>query len=191
MAKSDHIVTSGSNWTSTWVEVSSRWKRYDFCQTNPGYVYCTANISGDVWTMPDTPRCAVDGSCNCGDHFCTEDDCDAEWDNLDAIRHHDLTTTNHGCVDSDHDRYVSTIDATNGTSQSCTITAGCGTGRLINTWDDAGTTMTSTTVVNVVQFTADVDDIYKHFNCSGRLRTPNCAGTIVSTHLDEYSLTIE
>ena len=184
-----HVVTFGSYWTSTTVDVSTHRKRYDFCRGNGAYVYCQANASGDVWTEPAAPLCADDSSCNCGDHFCTEDDCDAAWDDISAVRYHELTSSK-GCTASDHDRYVSTIDATDGTSQSCTITAGCGTGSLTNTWDDAGT-MTSTTVVNVVQFTADVDDISGHYNCHGKLRTPNCHGTVVSTHLEEYSLPIE
>ena len=75
-----HVTTSGNSWESTVVDVSTPWRKYDFCQENPKYIFCTHRESW-IFNEPNTPRCAEDETCNCGDHLCTVDDCDTYWDN--------------------------------------------------------------------------------------------------------------
>ena len=181
-----HIEVSGSSWTSTSVKVDTHWKRYDFCQENPGYIYCTANVSGDVWNRPDTPRCAEDNSCSCGDHVCSAESCDAEWDTWQASN--DLMSSS-GCAASDHDRYSSTYDDT---TQTCTVTTACGTGRysgrIVNgVWQPG-----STTTVNVIQFSDDLENFSSGLHaCGGEMRVTNCRGETVSTFLESYTITVE
>lgn len=181
-----HITVSGSSWTSTSVKVDTHWKRYDFCQQNPSYIYCTANVSGDVWNKPDTPRCAEDNSCSCGDHVCSAESCDAEWD----MRHgNNNLMSRSGCAASDHDRYSSTYDDT---TQTCTVTTACGTGRysgrIVNgVWQPG-----STTTVNVIQFSDDLENFSSGLHpCGGEMRVTNCHGESVSTFLESYTITVE
>ncbi len=72
-------------------DVSTHQARYDFCQTNPNYVYCKVNPDGDALYPPATPPsemtlselrsrpCGGEGqpACSCGDHICDRFDC--EW----------------------------------------------------------------------------------------------------------------
>ena len=110
-------------------------------------------------------------------------------DDSTAVSYRELTDRA-GCGGSDHDRYDSTIDTTDETNPSCTITAPCGSGRYVNNM--SGGTTTTTTTIKVVQFTADLGELnWRYSNCGGRIRYHNCGGAIVSTTLEEYEVTVE
>ena len=55
------------------VDVSTRIKRYEFCQDNPDNIYCVVDPKGDAYWEP-----------NCGDHDCTMGDCSWQWNKSDA-----------------------------------------------------------------------------------------------------------
>ena len=55
--------------TYTWVSVATHQQRYDFCQANPDYIYCTVDPKGDALQNPATMPGDCDGS------PCTIQDC--------------------------------------------------------------------------------------------------------------------
>ena len=55
--------------TYTWVSVATHQERYDFCQANPDYIYCTVDPKGDALQNPATMPGDCDGS------PCTIQDC--------------------------------------------------------------------------------------------------------------------
>ena len=92
------------------VDVSTREKRQHFCRQgeNRSGVYCRNNLSGD----------AISGNVyNCGNHYCTADDC--EW-------HFEQSEAYETCQGEDGDiEPTYTISATDGSSQTCTVSATC------------------------------------------------------------------
>ena len=92
------------------VDVSTREKRRHFCRQgeNRSGVYCRNDLSGD----------AMDGHAyNCGDHYCTVDDCEWHFEQSDAYK------TCQGYNGNQAPTY--TISATDGSSQTCTVAARC------------------------------------------------------------------
>ena len=59
------------------VDVSSHMERYEYCQDgdNSDSIFCTANVSGDVNTVP---------TYSCGTANCTASDCQSEWEKSDS-----------------------------------------------------------------------------------------------------------
>lgn len=172
-----HIDTSRGHTNPDYIDVTTHQKRYNFCKDNSDYIYCRVDPKGDANKKPKGPACADDNSCNCGDHYCTAEDCDAEWD-LSAPGQTDITG-NHGCLDSSHSEYASSIDADDGTSQTCTITTAC------NHW----VTYDGKVNAKKLSFSADVEDIRDHYACNGELKEGGCfSGTVVSTFIEDIQL---
>ncbi len=200
-ASDGHIkqVTVGNGLVSgTYVDVSTHYKRYRFCQANPDDIYCTVDPSGDAKTEPPGPACAEDNSCNCGDHYCTEADCTSKWDETTPATRGLFEESGdpdyHGCApsdDSDYGSYFSaTIDADDGTSQSCTLQVVCGAQGGANTYENGAWTYTRN--LKRVQLIADVGDIYSHYNCGGVLYESSCfSGTVASTHIEDIEITVD
>ena len=191
------ITVSGSSYTTNWVDVSTHEKRYQYCQSKPNSIYCKNDPSGDAFTDPN-PSCEVTETCNCGDHHCTANDCTSEWDGTTPATRglfvDSRTLDTHGCApstDSDYGSHFSaTIDATDGTSQSCTLQVVCGSSGGSNTYENG--TWTYTRILKKVQFTADVDDIDNHYNCGGVLYEDSChSGTAVSAHIEDIEITVD
>ena len=197
------VKTTASGYSASYADVSTHEARWELCNGEDSQwtdtIYCDEDPEGDAHTDPATvpladgsPRCSLDSSCNCGDHFCTADDCEAKWDESTPATYGLIDSQgrsrNHGCAPSNDADYASTfnasIDATDGTSQSCTLTVVCGTGS--KRWGpDASGVYRSTTPVKVLSFTSDVDDITSHYACTGVIYRDSCSGTAVSTEVEE------
>ena len=158
----------------SYVDVSTHENRYEFCQENPNYIYCTENPEGDALTSPlevaqaaaeaaGEPTCSADSSCNCGDHYCTAADCDSSWDDSTPVGAGYVLDTSmdyqSGCTASTHDDYSSSIDATDGSSQECTINVKCITG-TIGRYGGGYLSYTRDYTI-----TDDVDDLDNYFHC--------------------------
>ena len=147
-----------------WQDVSTHQLRYDFCQANTNNIYCTNDPSGDANRVPGTAECGTDSTldCNCGDHFCTVDDCNSAWDGSPAVD---------TCADAswnNENSYTMTISATDGSSQTCNITVDCMTGGVADDgvhaeWADGLTWSASV---------GNFDDLR---NCEGTLEDGSCA----------------
>lgn len=97
-----HVTVTGSSYSTTWVDVSTQRKRYEFCTEYPDYIYCDVNPEGDAKRNPY----------NCGDHYCTVGDCNWHWEQSSAH-------------DSCSPIYTMSISAEDGTSQRCSLTVLC------------------------------------------------------------------
>ena len=191
-----HITTpSSSILTETPVDVSTHWARYRFCQANPDYIYCTVDPEGDANTEPEGPACAEDESCNCGDHYCSAADCESQWDSSTPasrglIKEGGISDI-HGCAPSNDTDYTShfsaTIDASDGTSQTCTMRVVCGVGDRRNTYVNGA--WRRETTVKWVEFTADVEDVDRYYNCAGVLYKTSCGSAVTSTHIEDITHT--
>ena len=147
-----------------WQDVSTHQLRYDFCQANTNNIYCTNDPSGDANRDPASAECGTDSTpdCNCGDHFCTVDDCNSAWDGSPAVD---------TCADAswnNENSYTMTISATDGSSQTCNITVDCMTGGVADDgvhaeWADGLTWSASV---------GNFDDLR---NCEGTLEDGSCA----------------
>lgn len=197
LGKIREVTVGSSSYTTAWVDVSTHEKRYEYCQSKPDSIYCKSDYDSDKWTDPN-PSCEVTGTCNCGDHFCTADDCTDEWDGTTpagrGLFQDSGEPDTYGCApstDSDYGSYFSAaIDATDGTSQTCTLEVVCGSSGGRNTYENG--TWTKTRILKKVQLIADVDDIDDHFNCDGVLYEDSChSGTAASTHLEDIEITID
>ena len=74
---------SGNSTLQT-AEVTERIDRYNFCQDNPDTIYCEVDPQGDAHVAP-----------NCGDHDCSVDDCNSNWDESDASETCRITRMNY------------------------------------------------------------------------------------------------
>ena len=135
-------VWSGSGTTYTWVSVSKARKRQHFCRQSEyrDGVYCRNDPDGD----------ALDGHpYNCGDHYCTVSDCESQFEQSNAYS----TCQEDGTVPS------YTISATDGSSQTCTVTATCKHGE--EGLNDRGIALYSV----VKTLAADSADLADALNC--------------------------
>ena len=112
-----------SRWTGTGtsmesVDVSTHQARWDYCQQHPNDIYCQVDPSGDALTRPY----------NCGDHYCTADDCSDAFLESPAAASPETETSNRCLVEGDDADLTVTIDRTDGTGQTCTIEVTCRTG---------------------------------------------------------------
>lgn len=168
------VTKDGASYTTTYVSVSTHQKRYDFCQANSDDIYCEVDPEGDANTAPADLSCVQTATCNCGDHHCTADDCDSEWSdnrfasdtveyckNVDDPNWTAVTHEHSGDVYGDTGTYSSSIDATDGTSQQCTITTGCRKGRVANKHPYY--------ITNTI--TDDIDNLDDYVPCAGVLKT--------------------
>ncbi len=189
------ITTTASAIATTYEDVSTHHRRYNFCQSNPIDIYCRANPQGDALTVPTTPACSDDNTCNCGDHFCTADDCDSMWDDNAPATFSALDDrTSGGCAESDDASYSSSIDAADGTSQNCTIRTWCATDTQFGAYVDSN--YVSMRAVKEVEFTvdanaSDIRQMYNLFNCSGVVKKGSCTGTAISTHISDQSVQLD
>ena len=134
------------------VNVSTRAKRQEFCnvQANRYGVYCRNDPSGD----------ALDGvpfNCDGGTTYCTVADCQEEFEKSAAYPNCSGSSAAGGDILSDPEYSIS---ATDGTSRSCTVTAGCRNGH-----ETSPTGSNLVTYINKT-FTADVYDVDEYVNCN-------------------------
>ena len=154
------VTKSSLTLSTTLVDVSTHHKRYDFCQANPDDIYCQVDPEGDANTEPEGPACAEDSSCNCGDHHCTVGDCDWHWERSPAA----ATCATAGSGDSS--LYSSSIDAEDGTGQTCTLEVACETERKLHRGGDQR-----------IEFNTVSDSVWNiddYRNCDGTPREDSC-----------------
>ena len=184
-----HIVrmteVSSSLVTGVSVDVSTHQARYDFCSDYPNNIYCVNDPEGDAFTEPPEPTgpaCAADSSCNCGDHYCTAADCDTAWDaSAPVASAANNLYSPHACSGSSHDDYASSISATDGTSETCSMTVNCLKWTARNNAGNYG-------AFRVLTFDREVDEFNNIYACSGVIKTPNCpTGTAISTTVRDVS----
>ena len=142
-----HVTVTSSGHSTSWVDVSSHSKRYNFCKSNEDYIYCEKNPSGDAFTVPF----------NCGDHYCNAGDCKWHWDRSPAGK-------SDKCRETAGYGFEFSIDATDGTSQTCTVEVQCQTGEVVN----------SHAVYQDNTFSAQVWDFDDLHNCDGTIQVGEC-----------------
>ena len=144
-----HVTVTGSGYSSRMVNVSTHKQRYNFCKSNPDYIYCEINPEGDAFTSPY----------NCGDHYCTVGDCTWHWNRSTAD-------------DTCHERfnpYSMSISAEDGTSQTCTIQVKCES-HIEPAISGGGGYM----IYELNELSAPVWDFDNLANCSGTLQVGAC-----------------
>ena len=134
-------------------DVSTHQARYDLCARWPDYIYCEVDPEGDAFTDPatltlrDRPCGTTDTlACNCGDHFCDEQDCEWHWEQSSASQ---------SCWN-----FTGSISmpANDGTNATCTIQSTCvGGGRA-----------------HIGTYTGHVANFRNLHNCSGTLQVGAC-----------------
>lgn len=99
---------SGSGKTYSWKDVSTAAKRQHFCNQSRyrDGIYCRNDPDGDA--LSGRPY-------NCGDHYCTTLDCESQFEQSNAYQ----------TCQEDDTQPTYTISATDGSSQTCTVTAKC------------------------------------------------------------------
>ena len=143
--------------------VDTHRKRFDFCKKYRYNVYCKVNPEGDAFTAPL--------AYNCGDHYCTADDCDAEYEKSD-VRDPDTVWEGYGCHPSTlTNGYSSSISSTDGASQHCTIDTAC---RKKEFYTPDGGGLAGRWIDNPTSITADIEDIDDLHNCDGELTVGSC-----------------
>ena len=195
-----------SSYEAGYISVATHEDRWELCNGEHSQwkdtIYCRKNPERDAHIDPATvpladgsPRCSLDSSCNCGDHYCTATDCKSQWDSSTPVSYgliNDGGMSNiHGCApsnDSDYSSYFSAaIDASDGTSQTCTMRVVCGVGDRRNTYVNGA--WRRETTVKWVEFTADVEDVDRYYNCAGVLYKTSCGSAVTSTHIEDITHT--
>ena len=144
-----HVTVTGSGYSSRMVNVSTHKQRYNFCKSNPDYIYCEINPEGDAFTPPY----------NCGDQLLYGGDCTWHWNRSTAD-------------DTCHERfnpYSMSISAEDGTSQTCTIEVKCES-HIEPAISGGGGYM----IYELNELSAPVWDFDNLANCSGTLQVGAC-----------------
>ena len=102
-------VWTGTGTTMKDKNVRTHAKRYAYCSENRNSIYCVNDPDGDAFIDPN----------NCGDHLCTAADCQTAFEASDAYEQ----CQSYGNTVVADPTY--SISATDGSSQTCTVTANC------------------------------------------------------------------
>ena len=136
-------VWTGTGTTMEKVNVRTHAKRYAYCSEFPDSIYCVNDEDGDAFIDPN----------NCGDHLCTVADCQTAFEASDAYEQ----CQSDGFTDVADPTY--SISATDGSSQTCTVTANCWLGHK---WSNSAYVSHS---FHAKTISADVEDIDDIVNC--------------------------
>ena len=146
-----HVTVTGSGWSQNWVDVRTQKRRYNFCQDNPDDIYCEVDPEGDAHVTPPP--------LNCGDHYCTVDDCESQYAQSSAVE------TCSGLPQA----WNMTISSEEGESQTCTVTEKC-MSHIVWFEDRNG----GYWVYEDTTLSAEVEDMDDLHNCSGVLQIGAC-----------------
>ncbi len=129
---------TGTGTNTEYVDVSSHLARYLYCEEHPDDIYCEVDPKRDAF---DDPEIAF----NCGDHYCTVDDCEENWKQASA---------DESCYE---ERF--SISKPVGTTQTCTVNTLCEDSK--GAWGR-------------VIFFGDVSYFDNLSNCNGQLSADEC-----------------